>query len=179
MVNLKRYILLGLFATHRLKTLRVEHGLDLPRELGWCRLTVDRIGSTGWPVFCRRFEPFRWWLWMRWEVLQGWGIVNLCKLWLCRIRNREQIPLVVYTHYIAIPMGQACQYPMEGQSGQDTYFHQYRSATWTASIATSSQLGVNHPSCLILSCLARTSSYDNGLILTLLSATAVNDQFIM
>jgi hypothetical protein len=89
----------------------------------------------------------------------------------------QQILLVVYTHYIAIPVGQACQHAREGQSGQDTYFRQYRSATRTASIAASSQLGANHPSCLISSCLAR-ASYDNGWISTP-PATAVADQFIV
>jgi len=78
----------------------------------------------------------------------------------------QQILLVVYTHYIAIPVGQACQCLIEGQSGQDTYFRQYRSATRTASIVASSQLGANHPSCLISSSLARASSCDNGLIST-------------
>ena len=67
----------------------------------------------------------------------------------------QQILLVVYAHYIAIPVGQAYQRPIEGQSGQDTYFRQYRSATRTASIVVSSQLGASHPSCLISSCLAR------------------------
>src|SRR5271170_8444887 len=76
----------------------------------------------------------------------------------------QQILLVVYTHYIAIPVGQACQHPREGQSGQDTYFRQYRSATRTASIIASSQLGANHPGCLISSCLARASFCENGLI---------------
>src|SRR5271154_5103949 len=88
----------------------------------------------------------------------------------------QQILLVVYTHYIAIPVDQACQCLIEGQSGQDTYFRQYRSATRTASIVASSQLGANHPSCLISSCLARASSCDNGWISTP-PATAVADQF--
>jgi hypothetical protein len=78
----------------------------------------------------------------------------------------QQILLVVYAYYIIIPIGQACQRPIEGQSGQDTYFRQYRSATRTAPIVASSQLGASHPSCLISSCLAKASSCDNDLIST-------------
>jgi len=91
----------------------------------------------------------------------------------------QQILLVVYTHYIAIPVGQARQHPRKGQSRQDTSFRQYRSATRTASIVASSQSGVNYPSYLISSYLARASSYDIGLISTPPPATAVADQFIM
>jgi hypothetical protein len=53
------------------------------------------------------------------------------------------------------------------------------SVTRTASIIASSQLGVNHPSYLISSCLARASSCNNGLIPTLPPPTAVADQFIV
>lgn len=34
----------------------------------------------------------------------------------------QQILLIVYAYYIAIPVGQACQRPIEGQSRQNTYF---------------------------------------------------------
>jgi len=62
-----------------------------------------------------------------------------------------------------------------GQNGQDIHFRQYRSATRTASIVAPSQLGADHPSCLISSTLARASSCDNGLIST---PPPFADQFI-